>query len=172
MMKPMIAASALVAGISALAAPATAESFLKNQAFEEVQRVAAQVEVVQSNQEDLSARVARIESGKGEIGALRSEIDSLKAEIAQLRRELAAQRGEIVNDLTRRIAAASRANPPAPAQPQSRAVGPHIEYIVQSGDTLSLIAQAYGTRVSAIKEMSGLKSDNLRVGQKLMIPKK
>ena len=50
-------------------------------------------------------------------------------------------------------------------------IGPHQEYTVQSGDTLSLIAQAFNTSVSKIKEMNGLKSDNLRIGQKLNLPK-
>ena len=42
---------------------------------------------------------------------------------------------------------------------------------MQSGDTLSLVAQAFGTTVAKIKEMNGLKNDNLRIGQKLNLPK-
>jgi LysM repeat protein len=41
---------------------------------------------------------------------------------------------------------------------------------VQSGHTLSAIAQAYSTNVSAIKKANNLKSDNIYVGQKLFIP--
>ena len=60
--------------------------------------------------------------------------------------------------------------PPPPPQPKQVVVGPHREYTVKSGDTLSLIAEAFGTTVSKIKEMNRLKNDNLRIGQKLMLP--
>ena len=48
--------------------------------------------------------------------------------------------------------------------------GPHREYVVEKGDTLSLISQAMNVPVRKIKEMNSLKNDNLRIGQKLMIP--
>lgn len=44
------------------------------------------------------------------------------------------------------------------------------EYIVRSGDTLWLLAQRYGTTVDAIKQLNGLTSDNLSIGQVLKIP--
>jgi len=43
---------------------------------------------------------------------------------------------------------------------------------VKSGDTLYGIARQYGTTVGAIEEANGLKSTNLRPGQKLKIPAK
>lgn len=43
-------------------------------------------------------------------------------------------------------------------------------YTVQSGDVLSRIAVRNGTTVSAIKKANGLTSDNIYVGQKLLIP--
>ncbi len=47
---------------------------------------------------------------------------------------------------------------------------PYIEYTVQSGDTLWLIARRYGTTVDAIKNLNGLTSDRLNIGQVLRIP--
>lgn len=47
---------------------------------------------------------------------------------------------------------------------------PYIEYTVQSGDTLWLIARKYGTTVDAIKSLNGLSSDLLNIGQILRIP--
>ena len=44
------------------------------------------------------------------------------------------------------------------------------EHIVESGHTLSVIAQAYGTTVDAIKQSNDLKNDVIYVGQKLFIP--
>ena len=45
-----------------------------------------------------------------------------------------------------------------------------ITYVVKSGDTLWGLAQRYKTTVDAIKKASGLKSDKLSIGQKLIIP--
>lgn len=47
---------------------------------------------------------------------------------------------------------------------------PYIEHTVQSGDTLWLIARKYGTTVDAIKNLNGLTSDRLNIGQVLRIP--
>jgi LysM repeat protein len=44
-------------------------------------------------------------------------------------------------------------------------------YSVAEGDTLGAIARKFGTTVQAIKEVNGLTSDFLNVGQKLKIPK-
>ncbi|MCM1542112.1 MAG: LysM peptidoglycan-binding domain-containing protein [Blautia sp.] len=45
-----------------------------------------------------------------------------------------------------------------------------IEYVVRSGDTLWLLAQRYGTTVDAIKNLNGLTSNMLNIGQVLRIP--
>lgn len=44
------------------------------------------------------------------------------------------------------------------------------EYVVRAGDSLWLIAQRYGTSVNAIKQLNGLNSDLLNIGQVLKIP--
>ena len=148
------------------------ESFLQQQAYAEMQRVSGQVDVLQNNLGDLQRRVGVLEGG-GDSKGIRQEIDALKAAVSDLRRELQNMRGEIVKDLSGRIAKIQAATPPPPPKPTVTKVviGPHQEYTVQSGDTLSLIAQAFDTTVAKIKEMNGLKSDALRVGQKLKLPK-
>lgn len=45
-----------------------------------------------------------------------------------------------------------------------------LEYTVRAGDSLWLIAQKYNTTVSAIKNLNGLRSDLLSIGQVLKIP--
>ena len=44
------------------------------------------------------------------------------------------------------------------------------EHIVESGHTLSAIALAYGSTVTAIKQANKLDSDDIYVGQRLFIP--
>lgn len=145
------------------------ESFMQQQAYAEMQRVSGQVDVLQSNLGDLQRRVGALEGG-GDSKGIRQELDALKAAVAELRRELQSQRGEIVKDLSGRIAKMQTAAP-KPVETKKVVIGPHQEYTVQSGDTLSLIAQAFNTTVGKIREMNNLKGDNLRVGQKLNLPK-
>ena len=48
--------------------------------------------------------------------------------------------------------------------------GSYFEYTVRSGDTLWLLAQRFGTTVDAIKNLNGLSSNILNIGQVLRIP--
>lgn len=45
-----------------------------------------------------------------------------------------------------------------------------MEHVVKRGESLSVIAQRYNTSVTAIKQHNNLKSDTVRIGQKLKIP--
>lgn len=55
----------------------------------------------------------------------------------------------------------------APASPDTDAAN---AYEVKSGDTLGAIARRQGTTVAALRAANNLSGDNLRVGQKLVIP--
>lgn len=160
--------------VGAPPSPSAREAFLREQAYAEMQRVTGQIDVLQANLEELAARVSRLEAARAENDALRAEIAALKASNAELQSRTKSLRSEIVADLTKRLAAIQRdMTPPAPPpKPQTTtpAAEPHREYVVQPGDTLSLIAAAFKTTVPRIKEMNNLKSDILRIGQKLSLP--
>lgn len=53
--------------------------------------------------------------------------------------------------------------------PEYVEMGDRIRYRVVSGDYLGKIANRYGVSISSIKKWNGLKSNNLRVGQRLTI---
>lgn len=53
--------------------------------------------------------------------------------------------------------------------PTGQAPG-YIEYTVRAGDTLWLLSRRYNTTVDAIKQLNGLSSDMLSIGQVLKIP--
>lgn len=164
-----------IALVPALALAQGKEGFVVQQAYAEMQRVSGQVGVIQSNVNDLQSRVSALESSDGEKG-LRREVEALRAEVASLRQQLARQREEIVRDLSSRLAkmqtapaSSSSSRQQEPAKPV--VTGPHREYVVESGDTLTIISQAVGVPVKKIQEMNGMKNDRLRVGQKLVLPK-
>lgn len=133
---------------------------------EQVRRVRGQVDVV----EEENARLRR------EIGQLRADINALNGQIGQLNGKMnaldARQKKEMaalinqVEALLKKSAGSQR----RPSGSSSRPSGPGREHVVEPGHTLSAIAQAYGTTVKAIKDANNLKSDGIRVGQKLFIP--
>lgn len=149
------------------------DSFIQQQAYAAMQRITGQIDVLQSNIDELSARVSRLESATSadDVAALRSRIASLESTVATLRKELASQRGEIVKDLSARLANMPQAKSPSHStRSETVSSGPYREYTVAPGDNLWLIAKAFNTSVAKIREMNGLKNDNLKVGQKLKLP--
>ncbi|MCX8090325.1 MAG: LysM peptidoglycan-binding domain-containing protein [Verrucomicrobiae bacterium] len=62
-------------------------------------------------------------------------------------------------------AAAAPATTGAPAPSGGERV-----YVVKSGDTLTKIARQHGTTVKALREANKLRTDRIRVGDKLVIP--
>jgi LysM repeat protein len=58
---------------------------------------------------------------------------------------------------------------PAPAPASEPAGGPQT-YTVRSGDTLTKIATNFKTTVKALRAANNLKTDQIKVGQKLVIP--
>ncbi len=180
---------------SAVFAQADARAaYQQRQAVQEVQRLSSQFDQMQNSMESLASRMNRLESAntsndtKAEIGALRSEIN-------ELRRRQDALRGEIVAEISKKMADLIAKNRPAPPPPPPPAAtpraggkqhsgrapaeaarapsgptGPYFEHVVEPGETLSYIAKECNTTIGKIKQYSGLKSDNLRVGQTLLIP--
>jgi LysM repeat protein len=159
-------------------------AYQQQQAVQEVQRLAQQFDQIVENQDAIVSRLQKVEtsvSSAGDTSDLRAEIAALKASIAELRREQESMRREIVSDLSKRIASMPRpaaATPPPPAPSSSRTTsskaasyeGSYYEHVVESGQTLSMIAKGFDTTVSKIRQANNLKNDVIRVGQKLIIP--
>ncbi len=59
-----------------------------------------------------------------------------------------------------------------PSSTSSTTISEKVYHTVASGQTLSSIAKTYETSVSKIKEMNNLKSDNINLGQKLVVGEK
>ncbi len=70
-------------------------------------------------------------------------------------------------------AAASTAPAVAGTAPvESASAGGEQTYTVKSGDNLTKIAAQFGTTIKALRAANGLKTDSIKVGQKLKIPAK
>lgn len=172
-MKTVIAAAFALFASASFATQGGRDSFVQQQAYAEMQRISGQIDVMQSNIDDISARLSKLErqSDSAEVEALRSRIASLESTVASLRTVLANQRGEIVKDLSARIANMPRQeSPKASSSAESSSSGSYREYVVATGDNLWLIARAFNTTVAKIRTANGLKNDNLKVGQKIKIP--
>ncbi len=62
------------------------------------------------------------------------------------------------------------ATPKAAPKAYKPYTGATKEYVVKAGDTLGAIAYGNGINIRQLKELNSLKSDRIRVGQKLKIP--
>lgn len=193
-MKLVFSAVALVAAASFGQDAATARAeYQQQQAIAEVPRLIQQFDQLVQNQDAIAQRLVKLESSVGPDANMQAEIAALKAEIADLRasirRDQDAMRAEIVRDLAGRIAKMTPPPAPAPAPvapapatptatvaapapaPAPAPIGPHWEYKVEPGQTLSLIAQGFGTTVAKILAANPkLKPNALRVGQTIIIP--
>ena len=130
-------------------------------ADERLRRLQGQIESVEME----NARLAQ------EMQQLRSEVRSCSARVSQLdgsMKSMGAQQSRESQEVVRRVEGLLKKNTAPRSSKPSRGAG--REHVVESGHTLSAIASAYGTNVKAIKQANNLKSDTIRVGQKLFIP--
>ena len=67
-------------------------------------------------------------------------------------------------------ATATAAKKPAAKKGYASYAGATKEYVVKNGDTLGSIAYGNGITIRQLKELNGLSSDSLKIGQKLKIP--
>lgn len=187
LMATFAAVAACAAACAQQDSAAARADYQREQAIAEVPRLVQQFDLLLQNQDEIAQRLVKLE-GADTTGGLRSEIDALRAEIAELRasirRDQDAMRREIVTDLAGRISKLASPPPPAPvvtpppspavvrsSPPPPPAVGPHYEYVVEKGQTLSYIAKGFDTTVPKILAANpGLRANSLRVGQKLIIP--
>lgn len=120
-----------------------------------------------------------------ELGKLQMQLDRYmryrelyqeqNAELKKLQNELNNRKHSAVENAPALSAPTQTTAAPASA-PAVEATGEFDEYVVKGGDSLSKIArQAYGSSakryLDAIRNANGLKNDNIRLDQKLKLPK-
>jgi len=147
---------------------------------DDLRRIRARLDYLEQEMNRLSKQVDA--AGADQARGYQSQMQGMTASIEDLQKRIRAvdaaresDKKEIVDTLSRRIQEVLKSSAPARSSASStprRAVSNEgYEHVVQSGETLSAIAKAYGVSSADIIQANGLKSaDMLRVGQKLFIP--
>jgi LysM repeat protein len=120
---------------------------------------------------DLKKRLAAMSN------TLTSERSARKTELNGLLKEVSKQTAAAMAAAAKARAAAiaertSRASRNAPSRKGPAMKGKFYVYTVEQGATLGAIAKAYKVSVAEIQKANRLSGDNIRIGQKLYIPKK
>ncbi len=136
----------------------------------------------------MSQRVKQLQDENAQLAAKVAELQRQQSSLTQANRRLTEEMNSI-RDLVRQDAENRKkelqklhaqlkklSEMPVPAVPApvipaaASADTVYEEYTVEAGATLSAIAGAYDVSIKEIKRVNGLKSDFLRIGQKLKIP--
>lgn len=137
---------------------------------ETVGNLTNQLRLMQDENAKLSGTVYTLQQ---EMRELKQRMQSYQAEISELRRMISAEsearRKQMGNIADKIQQAASQPQTTTRNQANSEE---YDYYVVESGATLSAISRATGISISRLKQVNGMKNDNLRVGQKLKIPRK
>ncbi len=96
-------------------------------------------------------------------------INNLKSDTIRIGQKLKIP-GKLPESMTAPAAAAAAQPAAAAKKSYTPYTGATKEYVVKNGDTLGAIAYGNGINIRQLKELNGLSSDVLRIGQKLKIP--
>ncbi|TAN38185.1 MAG: LysM peptidoglycan-binding domain-containing protein [Verrucomicrobia bacterium] len=126
----------------------------------------------------LRANQSRAAAGATDTQALRAELGDFDRRIRTMEAGREKDKQELVDTLSRKISqimggapvdSGSKRRKSSSGESHSSGGG---DYVVKSGDSLSKIASAHGITLAALMEANGIKNSNqIRVGQKLVIPK-
>lgn len=181
-----IAAAALFSGCETISgstnmrrqeadAAALRASMERQQMARDVDVARSAVQSAEVRLDQLETRLSRIEAGQGmlatssEVVAMRRDLDAARSEIAAVKADRATLKKEVIDEISKEVAALLAKQRPQPT-PRQSASQTGYEHKVQAGQTLSDIARAYGVTVEKIKQANNLKSDIIRVNQTLFIP--
>lgn len=146
------------------------------QALREVQRslaaLSARLEAIEQQQGALASRLGALERGGDTVS--QAELAAVRSDLAAVREAQGRLRGEIVEDITKRLtdlAKKREAEAKQAAKEAAAAQKSGYNHVVEAGQTLSAIAQAYKVSVKSIIQANNIKDPTkVRVGQKLFIP--
>ena len=166
-------ATLLVAGLCLARGPGcAAEDPTLGVLDEKVSKLAAQAEDLQFRYQQLQKAIEKFQTDLAELrkalvttgGVSPADLKAVEDRIAAVDAARQKDRQAIIEQLAKELAGAgSKAAPPAS--------GDGKEHVVQKGETLSSIAKSYGVTVGDLRKANNVIGSDLKVGQKLVIPK-
>jgi LysM repeat protein len=127
-------------------------------------------------------KIGKIDGLEAQVGSAASSADKAARDINSLNRStqeafntVAASLGNIQASITKMEESQKR--PVAAAAPKGASSGPVVagpdEYVIKSGDNFSKIARTHGVSLGDLQAVNpGINSSDLKIGQKIKLPKK
>jgi len=139
---------------------------------ENVQRIQEKINGLELEQQNLQRDMGSMKGAPREDMVVRNRLDTLERQVQSLAAARDADRKQIVNQVATIVGSSGGGSSGRSSSGRSSGgTQSGVEHVVESGQTLSAIAVAYKVSASSIKKANSMKSDTLRVGQKLFIPK-
>ncbi len=156
-----------------------------NQDIIELQNDVAALKRQMTNSRNNDARIMKhISSLQSQINYVNDANQQQNKTITALNQQLAKERADrqaalnkvvetVADETTRAVNTIAKQSKPEPVKASvAMPAGAYYEHKVESGQTLSAIARTYKVSVNDIKTANHLKSNIIRIGQVLLIPKK
>jgi 50S ribosomal subunit-associated GTPase HflX len=137
---------------------------------ENVQRIQEKINGLELEQQNLQRDIGSMKGSPKEDTVVRNRLDTLERQVQSLAAARDSDRKQIVNQVAS-IVGSSGSSSSGKSSSGRGSSQTGVEHVVESGQTLSAIAAAYKVSASSIKKANSMKSDTLRIGQKLFIPK-
>jgi len=138
---------------------------------ENVQHIQEKINGLELEQQNLQRDIGAMKGAPKEDMAVRNRLDTLERQIQSLAAARDTDRKQIVTQVASIVGSSGSSSSGRSSSGRNGGSQSGVEHVVESGQTLSAIAAAYKVSASSIRKANSLKSDTLRVGQKLFIPK-
>ncbi|MDR1146334.1 MAG: LysM peptidoglycan-binding domain-containing protein [Verrucomicrobiales bacterium] len=177
LMIAVVTVSGAVAGLAQ--DPGEAQDALAER--QKILKAADQLDLLVQQNSQLTQQLAALQERLQKLETVSGE---LRTQLAQQQKDWATEREKLLKEVARLVAAGGKAGQSAgevgatPELAPAAGLEPGFEYVVQAGQSLWAIADAYqknGVKVTVedLRKANNLgKNDLLQVGQKLFIPKK
>ena len=140
---------------------------------EKVSKLAAQAEDLQFRYQQLQKAIDKFQTDLTELrkamvtagGVSPAELKALEDRIAAVDTARQKDRQAIIEQLAKELAGAGSGKTSPPT------TGDGKEHVVAKGETLSSIAKSYGVTVGDLRKANSLTGNDIKVGQKLVVPK-
>ena len=136
----------------------------------DVQTLQERFKKIELAQQTLDRDMETLRRSTKDDGGSRARLDELERRFQALNAARDQDRKAIIDELSKRLAALASSQSTASSGRSGSGAETGYEHVVQQGETLSAIAKAYKVSSKAIAKANNLKSETIRVGQKLFIP--